>query len=92
MSERSRRRPRGLATVLRLPLDPVLQLQDLPIEAAATASSEASIKCEGASDQRLLSANEQRAAGADVDGEVETLRKQVFDLRHTSKQEFSPPS
>jgi len=34
-----------------------------------------------AAEQRLLSANEQRAAGADVDGEVETLRKQVFDLK-----------
>lgn len=29
----------------------------------------------------MLSANEQRAAGADVDREVETLCKQVFDLK-----------
>ena len=34
-----------------------------------------------AAEQRLLSANEQRAAGADVDREVETLHKQVFDLK-----------
>ena len=34
-----------------------------------------------AAEQRLLSANEQRAAGADVDREVETLCKQVFDLK-----------
>jgi hypothetical protein len=34
-----------------------------------------------AAEQRLLSASEQRAAGADVDREVETLRKQVFELK-----------
>ena len=34
-----------------------------------------------AAEQRLLSANEQRAAGADVDKAVETLHKQVFDLK-----------
>ena len=34
-----------------------------------------------AAEQRLLSANEQRAAGADVDREVEMLHKQVFDLK-----------
>jgi hypothetical protein len=33
-----------------------------------------------AANQRLLLANEQRAAGAAVEKEVETLRKQVADL------------
>jgi hypothetical protein len=56
---------RGLATMLRLPLDPVLQLQNLPIEAAAAASSEASIKCEprdcSMSDRLRESANRNRS-------------------------------
>ena len=34
-----------------------------------------------AAERRLLSANEQRAAGADVDREVETLCKQAFNLK-----------
>ena len=34
-----------------------------------------------AANQRLLLANEQRAAGAAVEREVETLRKQVVDLK-----------
>jgi F0F1-type ATP synthase membrane subunit b/b' len=34
-----------------------------------------------AAERRLLSANEQRAVGADIDREVETLCKQVFDLK-----------
>ena len=34
-----------------------------------------------AANQRLLLAKEQRAAGADVERELETLRKQVIDLK-----------
>ena len=42
-----------------------------------------------AAEQRLLSANEQRAAGADVDREVETLRKQVFESQDTPRNRSS---
>src|SRR5262249_34737130 len=34
-----------------------------------------------AANQRLQSVKEQRAAGADVERELETMRKQVFDLK-----------
>ena len=45
-----------------------------------------------AAEQRLLSANEQRAAGADVDKAVETLHKQVFDLKTRLEETGVQPS